>query len=175
MALTKTQKKEQVSFGLDKIKSNQNLVFADFNKVSVENIKKLRRELKKQGADFKVLKKRLLKIALKDSGMDFDPLQFKTQLGTIFIPGDLSSLASSIYKFSREIEKGKKGEFKVLGGVDTVEKRFIDANEFNVIAKLPTREVLLAQIAMLLTMPMKKLLLVLNEKAKQPEVVAPSA
>lgn len=168
MSLTKTQKKEQVEFGLNKIKKSENLVFADFNKVSVEQIKKLRRELRKQGADFRVIKKRLLKVALKEAGFDFDPLQFKAQLGTIFIPADLSAFASTIYKFAKEIERAK-GEFKILGGLDILEKRFIEANEFNAIAKLPSREVLLAQIAMLLTMPIKKLMFVLNERAKRLE------
>lgn len=167
MSLTKEQKREQVALGSKKIKESKSLVFADFNKVSVESLKQLRRELKKQGADFKVLKKRLLKIAVKEAGLEFDPLQFKTQMGTIFIPQDLTSLASAIYKFSKEIEKNKKGEFKILGGIDMTEKKFIDANEIIAIAKLPSREVLLAQIAMMLTMPIKQIMQILNERSKQ--------
>lgn len=167
MALTKIQKQEQAELGLKKIKDSQNLVFVDFNKVSVENIKRLRRELKKLGADFKVLKKRILKIALQKSGVEFDPLQFKAQLGTIFLPKDLSDFAAQIYKFSKELERTKKGEFKVLGSFDLLEKRFVDVNEFNAIAKLPSREALLAQIAMMLTMPIKQVMQILNERSKQ--------
>jgi large subunit ribosomal protein L10 len=167
MALTKAQKVQQINLGVDKLKGSANLVFVDFNKVSVEDIKRLRKELKKQGADFKVLKKRILKIAFQKSGVDFDPLQFKAQLGTIFLPKDLSDFAAQIYKFSKELERAKKGEFKVLGSFDLSEKRFIDVNEFNTIAKLPSREVLLAQVVMMLTMPMKQLMQVLNERSKQ--------
>lgn len=175
MALTKIQKKEQVAFGLDKIKNSGNLIFADFNKTKSEDIKVLKRVLKAQNADFKVIKKRLLRIALKDSGLEFDPLQFKTQMGTIFIPGELSGIAAGIYKFAKDNEKGKKGEFKILGGFDVKEKRFIDAVEFVAIAKLPSREVLLAQIAMMLTMPIKKVMIALNERAKKLETAAPAA
>lgn len=167
MALTKLQKQEQVDLGLEKMKASQNLVFVDFNKVSVENIKRLRRELKKLGADFKVLKKRLLKLALQKGGMDFDPLQFKAQLGTIFLPKDLSDFAAQIYKFAKDLERSRKGEFKVLGSWNLLEKKFVDANEFNLIAKLPSREVLLAQVAMMLTMPIKQMMNVLNERSKQ--------
>jgi ribosomal protein L10 len=42
----------------------------------------------------------------------------------------------------------------------------VDANEFKAIATLPSREVLLAQIAMMLTMPLKQMMMVLNERAK---------
>ena len=167
MSLTKTQKQEQVDLGLKKMKASENLVFVDFNKVSVENIKRLRKELKKMGADFKVLKKRLLKLALQKGGMDFDPLQFKAQLGTVFLPRDLSDFAAQIYKFSKELERAKKGEFKVLGSWNLLEKRFVDVNEFNAIAKLPSREALLAQIAMMLTMPIKQMMSVLNERSKK--------
>ncbi len=167
MPLTKIQKKKQIDLGLEKIKSSQNLIFADFNKVSVENIKRLRRELKKIGADFKVIKKRLLKLALQKAGFDFNPLQFKAQLATIFLPRDLSEFASAIYKFSKELERARKGEFKVLGGWNILKEKFIDINEFNMIAKLPSREVLLAQIAIMLTMPMKQFMSILQERAKR--------
>ncbi len=169
MSLNKAQKQEQIELGLEKVKASENLVFVDFNKVSVENIKRLRRELKKLGADFKVIKKRLLKLSFQKSGLDFDPLQFKAQLGTIFLPKDLSSFAANIYKFAKDLERSKKGEFKILGALDILGKKFIDANEFNAIAKLPTREVLLAQVVMMLTMPMKQLMQVINERSKQLE------
>lgn len=167
MSLNKAQKQEQIELGLEKVKGSENLVFVDFNKVSVENIKKLRRELKKLGADFKVIKKRLLKLAFQKFGLDFDPLQFKAQLGTIFLPKDLSLFAAGIYKFSKELEKSKKGEFKVLGGLDVLTKKFIDVNEFNAIAKLPSREVLLAQVVMMLTMPIKQIMQIINERSKK--------
>jgi len=47
------------------------------------------------------------------------------------------------------------------------ENRMVDAKEFNLVAALPSREILLSQIAMMLTMPIKKLMLGLNERAKQ--------
>ena len=42
-----------------------------------------------------------------------------------------------------------------------------DQNEFKTIAMLPSREILLAQIAMMLTMPLKQLMLTINERSKK--------
>lgn len=165
--LTKDQKRKQIDLGLDKIKASQNLVFVDFHKVSAEDIKRLRKELKGVGADFKLIKKRLLRLVFKEAGLDFDPTQFKAQVGTIFLPEDLSSSAPAIYKFSKALEKAKKGDFKVLGGFNILEKKFIDVNEFNTIANLPSQEVLLAQVVMMLTMPIKQLMFLLQERSKQ--------
>ena len=133
----------------------------------MEDFKKLRRELKKAGAELKVLKKRLLNIALKNSGVNFDPMAAKTQLGTIFAKGDLTSVAGLIHKFAKDLTRAKKGEFAVIAAYDLAEKRLVDANEFKAIATLPPREVLLAQVAMMLTMPLKQLMMVLNEKSKK--------
>jgi len=165
--LTKQQKSALLDEGVKKIKESGALVFAEYNKVLVEDFKKLRRELKKAGADLKVLKKRLLNIALKNSGVNFDPMTAKTQLSTIFAKGDLMSVAGLVHKFSKDLTKAKKGEFSVMAAYDLAEKRLVDANEFKVIATLPPREVLLAQITMMLTMPIKQLMKVLEERSKK--------
>lgn len=167
MSLTKAQKVQQIDLGLEKLKISANVVFADFNKVRVEDVKKLRRELRSAGAELRVIKKRLLKLAFQKMGLDFDPSQFKSQLATIFLPKDLSEFAPLIYKFSKGLERAKKGEFKIVGAYNVLDKQFVDANEFIAIAKLPSREVLLAQIAIMLTMPIKQFMTTLNERSKQ--------
>ena len=167
MALTKKQKSEILDAGTKKIGESRSLVFAEFNGVLMEDFRKLRRELKKAGADLQVLKKRLLNIALKNSNISFDSMAVKTQIGTIFSKSDLAGIAGIIHKFSKDLIRAKKGGFTVMGAYDFEEKRTVDPNEFKAIATLPSREVLLAQIVMMLTMPLKQMMMVLNEKAKK--------
>jgi large subunit ribosomal protein L10 len=164
--LTKQQKTEQVKKGTELLKKSQNLVFADFTGVNIESLKQLKKELKKVGADFRVIKKRLLKIALKEMGIDFDPVQFEAQVGTIFIPNELTSAAAPIYKFSKELTK-KKIDFKILGAYDLLKKLSLDSQQFTVIAKLPSREILLAQLVGVLAGPIKALMYVLEQKSKK--------
>ncbi|MHB9019713.1 MAG: uL10 family ribosomal protein, partial [Minisyncoccota bacterium] len=118
-------------------------------------------------ADLKVVKKRLLNISLKNSSINFDAMTAKSQIAAVFAKGDLTSVAAIINKFAKAIKKSKKGEFEVMGAYDMKEGRLIDAKEFNLVATLPSREVLLSQIAMMLTMPIKKIMIGLNERAKQ--------
>jgi len=167
MSLTKKQKISLVDESVKKLKENETAVFVSFNGVLVEDSKKLKRELKKIGADFKVVKKRLLNISLKNSGINFDAMTAKSQMAAVFAKGDLTSVAAIISKFAKVIKKTKKGEFEVLGAYDMKENRVVDAKEFNLVATLPSREVLLSQIAMMLTMPIKKIMIGLNERAKQ--------
>ncbi len=175
MALTKEQKKKQLESSGEAIKNSKSLIFADFSGVDTGSILKLKNALKKLGANFKVVKKRLLKLAFKAAGMNFDPSQFESQVGTVFSKEDLNAVASTVYKFSKDLAKEKK-EFKILGAYDLVEKSYLDTNQFTIIAKLPSREVLLAQVMGGATGPLRAFLYLLLELSKkQPTAEANAA
>ena len=53
---------------------------------------------------------------------------------------------------------------------DLKNKKQVSVEEFMAIAKLPAREVLLAQVAMMMTVPVKKLLIAFNGRKQQLEV-----
>jgi len=163
---TKAQKAQEIDSTKELLSENQSVIFADFTGVSFEHLKKLKSELKKAGATFKVVKKRLLKIAFKTLGLDFDPTQFESQVGIVAIPGDLSSGAGIAYKFSKSLAKEKK-EFKFLGAYEIPERNFLNAEQFLAIAKLPSREVLLAQLVGVLSGPIRAFMYVLQERSKK--------
>lgn len=121
--------------------------------------------MREQGGVFAVIKKRLLRIALKNKGIDFDPARFAIQAGIIASPKTLYDVAGKIYALVKDLAKAKK-ELKILGGIDIKTKQEITAEDFVKIAKLPTREALLTRIAFMLTMPMKKIMVALGERAK---------
>lgn len=164
--LTKQQKSQQIEEGKKTLKESRTLAFVDFSGTTVEDLRKLRRSLLSVGAKMKVFKKKLLRIALKESGFDFDPEQFDLQVGTISAKGDVSEVASLIYKFSKEI---KNKNFKILGAYDLAEKNFFDSAATTRIGQLPSREILLAQLVGMLSAPMRMFLYVLNEKSKMVE------
>ena len=162
MAKTKAQKTEAIKGSEKELKDSKFLVFADFSKITNEELKSFRRLIRPINAKFSVIKKRLLKLALKNTGVEFDTKQFGGQMGTIFAKGDISEIAGTAYKFAKE-----KAEFKLLGAYDLAKKLFLDKAEVTAIGRLPSREVLLAQVLGGITGPMRKLLVGLNEVAKK--------
>jgi len=172
--LTKEQKKKQVALGEDLLKKSKTLVFADFTGVDTGSVRRIKIEVKKVGAAFKVIKKRLLKLAFKNLGIDFDPLQYAAQVGTFFIPEDLSSVAGPIHKFAKDLAKEKK-EFKVLGAYDLANKAAISLEDFNAIAKLPGRETLLAMVLGAITGPLRAFMYLANEIGKKQSTPVPAA
>src|SRR3989338_7194206 len=159
--LTKAQKTKVISDTASYIKDSKNLVFADFSTVGTKDINKLKQELKKSGSKFRIAKKTLLKLALKDSGMDFDPLQFKAQVGVIYTNQDLTK---------------EKKNFQILGNYDLENKVFMTADEFTVIAKLPTKEILLAQVVGVMAGTIRAFMYIIDQLSKKsPELVAAPA
>ncbi len=164
--LTKAEKKDQIDLGAKKIKESESLIFADFTGVPTKDVNQLKSDLRKAGAAFKVFKKRLLNLAMKQAGYDFDPTQFDAQVGTVFVKGDISSVAAPIYKFSKELAKRKKN-FKVLGAYDLAKKAYMPVEEFTILAKLPSREVLLAMVVGAMAGPIRAFMSIVDQLSKK--------
>ena len=162
MALTKAQKETAVEAGKSELEKAKVLLFADFAGSKVEELRELRQTLRATGAKFQVLKKRLLKIALQQKGIDFDPLKFEGQVGTIFSAGEISDVVGPAYKFSKD-----HAGFKLLGGLDVEKKEEVSFETIQMIGSLPSREILLAQLIRALTAPLRGLMYILSEKSKQ--------
>lgn len=162
---TKKQKIEAVEGGLEDLKKSKTIIITDFTGLSSNEMNALRRALRAISTPFRVVKKRLLKIIFEKSGAPFDPKQYSGQMGVAFSPKDIVEVAGTVYRFAKEHEK--KGIFKILGGLDVAEKRFIDAKEVMVIGKLPPREILIGQLVGMIAAPIKSFLFVLKAKSER--------
>ena len=164
---TRAQKQETIEKSMEAIKKSELMLFADFSGVSVSEISRLRKTLRDAGAKFTVIKKKLLRVAFQKLGLDFNPEQFDSQLGTVFSSKDISVIAGPVYRFSREtLGANKKERFKILGAFEVAAKKFLSGEEVKAIGQLPPREVLLGQLMGAISGPMRALLYVLSERGK---------
>ena len=168
---TKAQKTVELAKAKKLLDKSQALIFTDFTKVSAEDIRKLRIELKKLGANYLVIKKRLLGLLLKEQGIDVDLKQFKISVGTIFSEKGPDSVAGPAFKFFSGLEIPEGGDKQMwvkhlLGGYDMKAKSAMDAAQVVMIGKLPPREVLLAQVMGMLTSPLRSFMYLLDQKSK---------
>ena len=161
---TKSQKQEALKEAQKLLDESGNVIFVDFTGTSVEDIRMLRRTLKGMDAKMKVIKKRLLRVALEKKGIDFNPEQFESQVASIFSDKDLSEIAPPIFKFFKD--KEKKG-FNILGAYDLSGKSFVDEAMTKMIGQLPPREVLLGQFVGMLAAPIRMFLYVLDQSRQQ--------
>ena len=169
---TKTQKGEELKKAKAMLDKSQALVFTDFTKIAAEDVRKFRMELTKQGANFLVIKKRLLGLLLKERGIEADLKQFKISVGTIFSEKGTEAAAGTAFKFFSGLEVPEGGDKNMwvkhlLGGYDVKAGVPIEAAQVVVIGKLPPREVLLSQLLGMIAAPVKSLLYILDQKAKR--------
>jgi len=168
---TKIQKGEELKKARQLLEKSQALIFADFTKVAAEDLRRFRRELQKAGANFLVIKKRLLGILLKEKGIASDLKQFKVSIGTIFAEGEVEKAAGPAFTFFSKLDVPEGGDKQMwvkhlLGGHDIKRGNPFDAAQIVYIGKLPPREIVLAQLLGVLAGPIRSFLYVLDQKAK---------
>lgn len=162
MAKTREQKKQEVQENAERFKGSAVAIFADFSGLSANAANALRKSLQEIGAGFSIMKKRLLKIAGREAGVEIHD-SLEGQIGVVFSPRDITETAQAVYKF----HKGAVERFKIRGAVALDEKRLLSADEVIAIGKLPSREVLLGQLVLMIVAPIRSFMFVLNERAKK--------
>jgi len=156
--LTKEQKKKVINNEIDNLKKSRSVVFIDFSKVKAGELNSFRKTIRETGGELKVVKKKLLRVAMSQAGIDFNPEIFESQVGTIFSNNEIFAMAGPTHKFSVA---------KILGGYDIDGKRFLPAEEVIMLGKLPSKEVLLSQLVGMLASPIRSLMFVLKERASK--------
>lgn len=162
MAITRVKKEEVVTEGAEDLKESNIVLFTDFKGVKVNELEELRQKLKGVDAKYKVIKKRLLGVILKQEGFDMDPVALEGQVGAVFGKSDISEVAGPLYQFSKDHDT-----FEILGAIDIVKKEEIPRETVVAIGQLPPRDTLIASVVGSIAAPIRGLLYVLSEKSKQ--------
>jgi len=166
MAISR-QKKEEIVKEIKEILSRNRIVFLiDYTGTKTAKLNQFRSALKKLGAKYQVIKKSLAEIAFADARFDFSP--FSSHAGSLALiaanEGE-SEMAKLIADFQKENEN-----VTAVGGY--LEKIFLAKEKISFLAKIPSREILLGQVAGALSAPMRNLVLVLSASIRKlPQVL----
>jgi large subunit ribosomal protein L10 len=153
----KVQQKEQVVEELTtKLRGASAFYLTDFTGLNVKRITDLRARLRRQGVEYLVVKNTLAQRAL--GGLDLpDVGEFFTGPTGLVIGGDDPVAAAKVLEeFAREHDNRPAMKAGVVDG------RAVSAEEIGRLAKLPSRDVLLAQMAGALEAPISQLAFLLQ-------------
>jgi len=153
--LTRAQKEELVAELTEKIKASKSIVFADYSGVKTNDINELKNRLKKEGTNLRVIKKKLVDISLKNAKIEIDIKTLSGQLAVTISDNDEVAPARVLSKFAKENES-----LKILGGVLGI--KGMTASEVTDLAKLPSKEEMLARLVGTLNAPLTGLVNVLS-------------
>ena len=139
----------------EKLKSSVATVVTDFKGMKVSEISELRNRLREKQIEYKVVKNSLFIKALKDAGIEGLDEHITGPLAVAFSSGDPVSPAKVIMDYFDETEKPK-----VKVGI--IENKLADEKLIADLAKLPSREELIAKVVGGIKSPLQGLVMVLS-------------
>lgn len=138
MPKTREKKQELVKEYLEKFNNQKSVAFANFSGLTVKDVENLRKLCRKNGVDYLVAKKNLLKIALKEKGLNNEIEGLENNIGVGFSKDEISA-AKAFSEYSKE----HSDNFNILAGV--LENAIIGKEKVKDLAALPSKKELLAK------------------------------
>lgn len=131
------------------------VLVSEYRGLKVAELEELRKDLKSKGAEIKIFKNTLVRIAARESGNEVMEPLLEGPTALTFVSNDVAVIAKSLRDFARTrpalVIKGGLLSGKRLGVTETL-----------ALADLPSREVLLARLAGGFAAPMQNLAGLLN-------------
>ncbi len=160
MALSKDKKSELIDKYSDILDKAKTLVYVKFKGLNVKDTEALRKKLYAENISYSVVKKTLWDRALTSKKIEGEKPEVSEEVAVI-AGEDLLAPARLAHDFSKE----HKESFSIIGGI--FDGIFKDKQSMMEIATIPSREVLISQIAFLFKSPMQRLAIGINEVAKK--------
>lgn len=146
MALTRQQKEGQVQEVGKSIEEATAAVFIAFNGVSLADITDLRDKLHAAGCHMRVVPKRLLKLAMQNAKLEFDPT---TEEGQVAVAWGNDPVAPA--KVLHDFVKTQKENMRLIAG--SLEGETLSLDRVKALATLPSRDQMLGQLLSVLAGP----------------------
>lgn len=146
MAKTRLQKQEDVKILTEKLARAKSVVFADYQGLTMNQLSKLRNELREQNAEFNVTKNTLLEISMP-TAYNLQPTTYQGPTATLFSYGDEIVPIKILVKALKEAQKGK-----IKGGI--LDAEALDGIVINRLASLPSKLELQAKVVGSLSSPL---------------------
>ncbi len=132
-----------------RLESSSAVLLTEYRGMTVDELQTLRRSLRAAGAEYRVVKCTLAQRAATDAGLaELLPL-LTGPIAFVFVADDAAASAKALVEAAKDVDA-----LVVKGGV--LEGRLIEESDTKALAKLPSREVLLSQIAGAFKAPMQK-------------------
>ena len=145
----------------DRLNKAPVIYLTDFTGLSVKEMTDLRRSLKESGAEYLVVKNRLAKLAFAETELPNITENLEGPTGMVFGYDGPVAPAKALREFANLHDK--KPVFK-LGIMDA---KILDTAQIDRISKLPSYEVLLAQLAGVMEAPVAALASALGAKLQE--------
>jgi large subunit ribosomal protein L10 len=167
------EKTESVATLRERLQPVRTAVITEYRGLTVQQLSDLRKQLKAAQSEYKVVKNRLARLAVKELALDSLATHFKGPTGLVFTAKDPVPMAKALQTFMRTNPA-------LTIKVGLVEGKVVAPAELKALAELPSKEALrsqlvgalqgpLSQLVSLLAAPQRELVRILEARSKQSE------
>ena len=144
--MAKPEKVAQLEEITDRFKEADATLLTEYRGLKVADIADVRGALRDAGAEYKVMKNTLARIAVREVGLEELVEMLEGPTAVVFVKGDIVEAAKALD------DAAKKYPVLIVKG-GAMAGKIIDADQAKALAKLESREMLLTKIAMLFNQP----------------------
>ena len=160
MAITREKKEELVAQYVQDINDSEGLIITEYRGMTVPQLQELRAKIREAEGSYTIVKNTLAKLALKEAGLTVDDSLLTGPVGIGFCHHNLPGVAKAMTDFAKDNET-----MIIKGGL--IGNSVIDEDGVNQLTKLPTLDVVRAQLLGLLNTPASQLVGIFNAPASQ--------
>jgi large subunit ribosomal protein L10 len=154
------KKKQHVQEVAERIKNSVSCVIVDPRGLTVQESTELRKQLRAEGVELKVIKNNISSRATVEAGYEGLSELFVGPSAIAFSEEDAVAPARVLYDFSKEHEK-----LQLKGGF--IENKIVSLEQLAEVASLPNRDGMLSMLLSVLQAPMRNLAYALSQVAEQ--------
>lgn len=163
MAVTREIKDKALSKASAIFDDSKSAVFVHFSGLEGNVVKDMRAEMKKEGVDYTVAKKTLIKKAAGESSVKGDVPVLEGEIALAYSSTDETAAARLVKEFA-----GKTGNaVEIVGGF--FEGEFKNKEEMNEIANIPSMDVLRGMFVNIINSPIQRTAIALSQIAAKKE------
>jgi large subunit ribosomal protein L10 len=134
----------------ERLSSSDGAILTEYRGINVAEMARLRRSLREAGGQYKIYKNTLVRLAVRELGLEELLEMLLGPTAIAFVDGDAASVAKSLRDFSRT-----NPNLVIKGGV--LGTTILSASDASALAELPSREQLLAQLVGAMAAPIQQL------------------
>ena len=146
----------------EKFNKSKLVILADYRGINVGDITKIRSDLRKAECEYVVAKNSTMRFAVKGSDIEGISEYLEGPTAVTFSYDDYVTPAKVLYDYAKNNEF-----FKIKAGI--MDGKVISAEEIIKLAKLPSKEMLLTQLATVLLANIRNLAVVLDQTREKKE------
>jgi len=163
--MEREQKHQEVTLLKGTFTSAKSAVVLGFKGLTVVKDTAFRKSIRESKAQYRVSKNTLLRLAVKETPFEVLTQHFKGSTAVATSEGDIVSLAKAVSTFLKD---NPAASFKgaILDG------KAVSVQEFQAIAELPSRDVLISKLLYLMQYPVSGLAIALDQIRQQKEGAA---